>query len=165
MELLKLLSTSAIVAQIISFLILLFLLRIFFWKQVLKLLDERKERIASEFKRIEEAKAEIERVRSGYEEKLRSIEETARIEIQEAIEEGQNAAKEIKKSAKVEAESIVNEAKAEAIRELLKAKNELKGYIADLVLDATGRLLEEEMTGEKDKRLVEDFINRIDGLK
>ncbi|MDD5166796.1 MAG: F0F1 ATP synthase subunit B [Candidatus Omnitrophica bacterium] len=165
MELLKLLSTSAIVAQIVSFLILLFLLRIFFWKQVLKLLDERKERIASEFKRIEEAKAEIERIRSGYEEKLRSIEATARIEIQEAIEEGQNAAKEIKKSAKVEAESIVNEAKAEAIRELLKAKNELKGYIADLVLDATGRLLEEEMTGEKDKRLVEDFINRIDGLK
>ncbi len=48
MELLKLLSTNEIVAQVLSFLILLFLLRKFAWKKILKILDERKEKIALE---------------------------------------------------------------------------------------------------------------------
>jgi F0F1-type ATP synthase membrane subunit b/b' len=56
MELLKLLSGSEIVAQIISFLVLLFILRIFLWDKVLKVLDNRRERIASEFKQIEDTK-------------------------------------------------------------------------------------------------------------
>ena len=47
MELLKLLSTSEIVAQILGFLLLFFLLRAFAWKRLLALLDERKARISS----------------------------------------------------------------------------------------------------------------------
>ena len=54
MELLKLLDTSQIVAQVISFLILFFILRILVWKRFLKALDDRRDHIAAEFKAIED---------------------------------------------------------------------------------------------------------------
>ena len=59
MGLLELISANEVVAQVISFLILLFLLRIFAWKKILKLLDESKEKILGEFKKIEDTKAEV----------------------------------------------------------------------------------------------------------
>ena len=57
MDLLKLLTAKEIVAQIISFLLLMALLRVFAWKKLLNLLDERRARIASEFKKIEDTQA------------------------------------------------------------------------------------------------------------
>jgi F0F1-type ATP synthase membrane subunit b/b' len=52
-ELLKMLSGSEILAQILSFFILLFLLRIFAWKKILGLLDQRKEKISSQLSEID----------------------------------------------------------------------------------------------------------------
>ena len=57
MEILKLLSANEIVAQILSFLLLLAILRIFAWKRLLKLLDDRRESIALEFRKIEDAQS------------------------------------------------------------------------------------------------------------
>ena len=56
MELLKMLSASEVFAQILSFFLLLFLLRKFAWKKILGLLDQRKEKITSDFKEIENNK-------------------------------------------------------------------------------------------------------------
>ena len=70
MGLLELISANEVVAQVISFLILLFLLRVLAWKKILKLLDDRKEKIAGEFKKIEDTKAEVAGLRADYETKL-----------------------------------------------------------------------------------------------
>jgi F-type H+-transporting ATPase subunit b len=72
MELLKLLSAPELIAQIISFLILFFILRAFAWKKFLNILDQRKERIAAEFNKIESAKAQLEKLKQEYEGKLAS---------------------------------------------------------------------------------------------
>ena len=87
MELLKLLSTNEIVAQVLGFLLLLILLRLFVWKTILDLLDQRKERIASEFRKIDESKAEIEKLKAEYDAKLAVIEDSANRKIQEALAE------------------------------------------------------------------------------
>ena len=61
MEILKLLDTSQIVAQVISFLILFVVLRLLVWKRFLKVLDDRKTRLVTEFRNIENSRAEVER--------------------------------------------------------------------------------------------------------
>src|SRR3989338_9782732 len=81
-----------ILTQIFGFLIILVLLRIFAWKPILKLLDERKKRIASEFDNIEKAKQEMAKLREEYEVKLKEIDLEARKRIQEAIAGGQKMA-------------------------------------------------------------------------
>jgi len=155
------LSGSEIAAQIISFLLLFFILRIFFWKRLLKLLDERREKISGGFKAIEEGKATIEKIRAEYQDKLNSIEGTAKAKIQEAVIEGRSIVEELKKSAKEEAQKIVEQAKEDTRYEVAKAKEQLKDEIADLVLDATEHLLEERMTEAEDKKIVRDFLKKV----
>lgn len=165
MELLKLLSASEIFAQIISFLILFFLMRIFVWKKVLKLLDDRKERIAHEFKTIEDTKLELSKLKSDYSDKISTIENTAKIKIQEAVEEGKKITEEIRKKAHEESQDIIEDARANIKYELAKAKEELKNQIIDLTIRATEDVVEEKLTEDSDRKLIGDFLENIDDVK
>lgn len=165
MELLKLLSASEIVAQIISFLILFFILRSIAWKKILKLLDDRKERIANEFKNIENNKLELANIKADYENKLSNIDERAKNAVKEAVKEGVLAAESIRKQAYYDADKIIKDAKVHVGIELEKAKEKLKDEIIDLTIDATSYVIRERMDDEHDKKLIADFIERIDGVK
>lgn len=162
MELLKLLSANEIVAQILGFLLVLFLLRIFAWKKLLKLLDERREGIASEFKKIEDAQDEIAKVKQEYDAKFSAIEEAARTKIQEAIGDGKRIAQEIREQAQKDARTVLEKAQENIEMELAKAKEELKGNIVDLTVSATERIIKEKLTEEKDRKLVSDFLEELE---
>jgi len=162
MDLLRMLSANEIVAQVLGFLVLLFLLRIFAWKRILGFLDERKERISSEFKKIEDAKLEIEKLKSEYASKMGAFEEAAGLKIKQAIEEAKKITEDSSKRANEEAQNIINHAKEDIKYELVKSKEELKAQIIDLTVKATENLIREKMTGEKDERLVKDFLDNLD---
>lgn len=162
MELFKLLSTSEIVAQIIGFLILLTLLKVFAWKKVLNLLDERKNRIASEFEDINNTKAEIAKLRADYEARLAAIERSAQERIQEAIVQGKIISEEARKNAQISAQEIIDNAKTSVNYELAKAKAQLRDEIIDITIKATENLIREKLTGRQDKVLVENFIKEIE---
>ncbi len=162
MELLKLLSANEIVAQAISFLILLMLMRIFVWKKLLALLDQRKERITSEFKAIEDAKLSAAKLQEELANKLKSIDELSKSRINEAVREGEKLTMEIKKNAYQEAEKIVEDARSYTKYEMSKIKESLKEEIIDLVMKATEDVIEEKMTEEGDKKIVENFLNRVE---
>ena len=162
MELLKLLSTNEIVAQIISFLILVFFLRLFAWKKILALLDARKERIANELKKIEETKQEVVVLKASYEKKIEVIEETSRKKISEAISEGRKITDEIRKKAYEESQVIIENARKSMGDELAKAKEQLKEEIIDITISATQSVIEEKCTEENDRKLVQYFIEKLD---
>lgn len=162
MELLKLLSTSEIFAQVVSFLVLLFLLRLFAWKKLIKLLDDRRERIASDFKKIDDAKADVELLRSEYERRLAVIAQEAKAKIEEAIIEGRKAAEGIRQDAQTEGEKIIEKAKDNIKAEIAKAEEKLKNWIVSLTIDAAGRVIQEKLTEENDKKLVEEFLKEME---
>ncbi len=162
MDLLRMLSANEIIAQVLGFLLLLFLLRIFAWKKILGLLDQRKEKISSEFKKIDDAKAEIEKLKSEYQSKLDGIEATAEDKIKEAAAEGKKIVDEVRKKAHEEAQDIINNAKKNIGYELSKAKEDLKDEIVDLTIKATENMIREKLTGETDKKLIEDFLDKLD---
>lgn len=165
MELLKLLSTSEIFAQIISFLILFLLLRAFAWKHILKALDDRKARISSEFKAIEDTKNELAVLKSECNLKLANIDEEARKKINSAIEEGKKITEELRKNAHLESQRIIEKARSDIKYELTKAKEELKEKIIDLTITTAGSVIQEKLTEEEDIKLVKDFINRAEEIK
>ena len=165
MELFKLLSTSEIFAQVVNFLILLFLMRIFLWKRILKLLDDRRERISSEFKKIEDTKREVEGLKSSYQAELANIGETTRKKIGEAVEEGKKIAEGIRKEAEGQAQKIMDSASQDIKREMAKAKEEIKGQIVDLTIKAAENLISEKLNAAGDKKLVEDFLSQVDKIE
>jgi len=162
MDLLKQLSTSEIFAQIVGFLLLLFLLRAFAWKKFLKLLDDRRETIASEFKKIEDTRSEIAKLRTEYDKKLSDVDEASKVKIQEAMARAKQLAEEVRESSQRQARKILEKAEESIGIELAKAKEELKNKVIDLTISTTEKIIKEKLTGEKDRKLVSEFIEELD---
>ncbi len=162
MDLFKLLNTSEIVAQILSFLILFFILRIFVWKRILNLLDQRREKIVMEFKKADDVRIEAEKFRIDYEKRMLEIEDSANRKIQEAIAEGRKITEELRKKAYQEAQEIILHARENIKYELTKAKEELKDKVIDLTIAAAENMIQEKLTAEGDRKIVEDFLKKLD---
>jgi len=164
MELLRLLSTNEIVAQAVSFLLLVFLLRLFVWKRFLGILDRRRDRIASEFKNIEDAKAQASKLKADYESRLASIEDKARQVTQDAVVQGRRVIEEVRKQAHQQAQAIIEKAREDLRYELVKAKEELKDEIVNLTIAAAEEVVQQKLTGENEKKLIRDFLEKVDRI-
>jgi len=162
MELLRLLDITEIIVQLISFLILLVLLRVFAWKRILNILRQRRERIADEFNSIEKAKAEAANLKHEYETRLGEIEQKAKERINKAVEDGSKITSEARKLAYAQAQNIISDARKNIEYELKRAQDEVRDKIVDLAIAAAETVIREKFTGKEDRRIVEDFIKNID---
>ncbi len=164
MELLRQISVSEIIAQILSFLLLVFILKAFVWKRLLNFLDERRRKIADEFKHIENSKAQIEALKTEYQKKLDLIADESKQKIKEAIGHGDKLAQEIKRNAHIESQKIIEKAKEDIKFELSAAKEELKKKIVDLTMMAAETVIQDKLTEEEDRKIVLNFINKADEI-
>lgn len=165
MELLKMFSTSEIFAQILSFFLLLFLLRHFAWKKILGFLDQRKEKISHELCEIENTKIEIARLKTDYESKIATIADQAQAKINEAIQQGRLINAQMRKRAHEDAQDIIIDARKQVKYEVSKAQEQLKESIVDIALGAARSVIQEKLTEDGDRRIVEDFIKEIDKVE
>ena len=152
---------SQILTQLIAFLIFLWVMKRYAWKPILRLLDDRRRKIAEEFDGIDRAKAEAERFRADYEGRLRAIEQEARERIQEAIGEGRRVAQEIRERAHADARAITDKAKENVQLEVEKARLQIKEDMIRMTMSALERVLREAMTPEQHRRLVADFVENV----
>lgn len=152
---------SQILTQLLAFLIFAWIMKRFAWRPILRLLDERRERITGEFERIENTKAEAERLRAEYEERLRRIEQEARERIQEAVNEGRRVAHEIREQARSEARAITEKAKENIQIEVDKARIQLKEDMIRMTLEALERVLREKVSREQHDRLIAYFTENV----
>lgn len=147
-----------IISQIISFLIMLWVLKRFAWKPLLALLEERKNKIASEFDSIEQQKLENEGINKEYQRKLKEIDEHARFKMQRAIDDGQQIGLKIQKDAQAQAKKIITSAEEEVQKEIQRAKIQLKNELVKISLMATEKMLHESLDEGKQKELVMNFV-------
>lgn len=149
---------SQIVTHIIAFIITVLVLRRFAWGPILRLLEERRDRIIGEFDRIEVEKKGAAALKAEYEAQLRGIEAQARVRIQEAVQEGQRVGAEIREQARRDAHEQIVRVREEVARERDKAQVALRDDMVDLVIRATEVLIRERLNDEKHRRLVSEFI-------
>ncbi|MBI3333304.1 MAG: F0F1 ATP synthase subunit B [Candidatus Omnitrophica bacterium] len=149
------------VVNILAFLLLLAILKRFAWGSLLRMIDERKERIAAEFRGIDEAKGELEKLKGEYRERLERIEEEARVKIQQAIQEGRRIGMEIEEDARVHARATLEKTKEAVTLEVAKARVELKEQVVDLAIQVTHKVLQQNLDEETDRRMIEAFIQEI----
>ncbi len=82
-------SPTILLAQVVLFLALLFVMQNVFWKPVLAHLAQRDEHVAETYRTVERTQQEMETLRSEYLARLAQIEQEARTHIQQAIKEAQ----------------------------------------------------------------------------
>ncbi|HTT23272.1 MAG TPA: F0F1 ATP synthase subunit B [Candidatus Sulfotelmatobacter sp.] len=150
-----------LLAQIISFGIVCFLLHRFAYKPVLRMLEQRRQQIAEGIAEREKIKSELEQTEA---ERRRIIVQADEKAIQ-IVDEAHAAAermmeKEIQKADAV-AEQIIAKAREAALQEHNRMLEELKREIGILVIQATSRVTRKILTPEDQKRLAEETVGQL----
>jgi F-type H+-transporting ATPase subunit b len=145
--------------QIVNFLLLLYLLNRFLFKRVLRLLDDRQSRISQGLEDAETAARDRELARAEREAALAEARREAEAMVQRAAKTAEATSAEILAEAKASAEQITARARDEIAAEKDRALAEIRGEVADLALEAAGKLIGSEMDGPTQRRLVERFLS------
>jgi F-type H+-transporting ATPase subunit b len=153
---------NQLLAHAISFIIFFFLVRVAFQAIIYPPMRERRERIQAECKRIEDDKAGVAQLRKEYEGHLKRIEAESRERIQNAVTEGQRVAAEIREIARKEAQDLMKRATDEIGRERDKAQVALRDEVVTLAMDIAGKVVREELTAEKHRKLVDGFLAEVE---
>lgn len=162
MELLKLLNANLVVAQIICFFLVLWLLRKFLWGPALKMLDQRRDRIAAELKAVEDAKGHVATLKQDYETHLAKIDEEAQARFKKIEHEAEARARELREKGRAEANQIIEDARKEIHFEVVRSREELKNDMVDMVVKVTEQMIQEKLTSERDRTLIEGMLTEVD---
>ena len=151
-----------VITQLVAFLIVLWVLRKYAWGKLLGLIDERRDRIASEFEEIEKGKEGVETLKAKFEKELADIDTTARARIQEAVSEANDLAASIKEEARKETVALRVKTNQDIEMDLDKANVALRDRMVGAVITATEKLIRERLDSDKHKKLIADFLAEID---
>jgi F-type H+-transporting ATPase subunit b len=147
-----------LVAQLVNFLILLIVLRLFLYRPVLRILDQRRERIQQGLSRAEQAAEQA----SASEDEARRVMEEARAEGREAVQAAQGAAdrlrQELEDRARQDAEQIVVRARQEVQAERDRAIQQLHQQFADLTVTAAERVIGQSLDRAAHQRLIDEVL-------
>jgi F-type H+-transporting ATPase subunit b len=146
----------------VGFLITLWILKKFAWKPLLALMEDRRNRIIDEFKKIEDEKMKVAQQQAQYEARLREIDNERRAKLVEAVEEGKKIAADIKAHAQDEVKELHAKAKGELEREVAKAKVELRDQMVTITMTAAQKLIKEELNDAKHRDLINRYIAEVE---
>jgi F-type H+-transporting ATPase subunit b len=144
--------------QIVNFLILLFLLNRFLFKPVLRRIDERNAQLSQGLEDAAAAARDRELARAEREAALAEARKESEALVARAAKTAEATSAEILATARASAEQLTERAREEIAAEKERALAEIRGEVADLALDAAGKLVGSEMDSPTQRRLVEQFL-------
>jgi F-type H+-transporting ATPase subunit b len=150
-----------LLTQILGITALLLILTAFVYKPMLRVLDERKARIA---KGLEDARqASIARENADME--ARRILDEARAEAanlrREAVVAAESAGKDVEAKAREDARAIIANAQTEATEERNRILADLRGQVAAISIAAANKLVGESLDEKRQRQLINDFFSRV----
>lgn len=148
--------------MVVSFSLLVWLMKKFAWKPILKSLSAREDSIEKALQSAELAKNEMIKLQAGNEKLLKeAMLERERI-VKEARELKDSIVRDAKNQAVVEANKVLEEAKASIARERAEAVEEMKSAISSFSLEIAEKILKEQLSdNKKQKDLVNNYLQNI----
>jgi len=152
--------SMAVLTWIVFFLLLGVLYK-FAWKPILKLLDERENSIKKSLEDVDKIKSEMEHLDEKCIKLIEEAKEKAAILIDQSRKAAREAADVITKKAKEEAQISLENALRDIREETQKAQMQLREESAKIAVDLAGKLIEENMDTEKNRKLIGNYIKEI----
>jgi len=150
-----------IIWTVITFIILLVVLRKVAWGPILTTLEQREHTIRNALEEAQRARQEAEQLLGQHQQMLADANREVIRLFEQGREEAQRLRVSMTEQAREEAQRLTDAARREIVRERQLAMQELKNTAADLALAAAGRLLNTAMTGEDHRRLVTEFLDHF----
>lgn len=156
------LSLGTILAQMLNFFILVWILHRFAYKPLVGMMNARKEQIANDLASAEKSRLEAEQLKADYAAQIAK----ARHEAQEIVEKAHHQAKvstaEEVAAARAQIENEKDRARQDIAIERDRAMNSLRNEVVSLSVAMAGKVVAKDMNSETNTKLIEDAIRQLD---
>lgn len=153
-----------IVAQAINFLVLLWLMKRFLYKPILKAIDEREKRIAEELSNAETNMHAAQKQKEEYDRKNEELDRQSAAYLKKAQDEGNAEKSRLLKDARETADALSRKRQESLVVEASTLRESVSRKIQSEVLAITGKVLAELAGVSLEERVVEVFIQRLRDL-
>ncbi len=147
-----------LVVFIINFILLFVLLRIFLYKPVLKMLDERAKRTKEGMELAEATKKEYEQARVEVQKQIEKGRQEAQAIIAQTMQVGERLKEESRQEATKQAQVIVDRTRAELEAERDKIVGDLRREFVNISISAAEKVIKETLDKEKHRKLIEETL-------
>ena len=135
------------------------------WKPLLAMIEERERTIQQSVQSAEEARTEAQALLAQHKELLREGGRQREEIVKSAMADAERLRAELSAQARAEADALLQRARDQIQREKQLALQEIRGRVADLAVEAAGKIVVSSLTPEAQRKLVDEFIARVPELK
>jgi F-type H+-transporting ATPase subunit b len=160
----QLISLPLVISSAIGIIIFFLVLKRFMWKPVLDVIDERRASIEAAFQEVDDARADVERLKQEYQAHLEQINAEAHAKLQDAIAKGQEIALQLRNDAEAQREKLLARTQEDILREKDKALAELRNQAIELSYEIARRVTKQQLDRGKHDLLVASFIDELKEL-
>jgi F-type H+-transporting ATPase subunit b len=150
-----------LLAFVINFIILLALLGKFLYKPVLKMLDERAQKVKESMEWAESIKREYEQAKAEVQKQIEKGRQEAQGIIAQAFQTGEALKEEARKEASGQAKAIVEKTRLQLEAERDKMVEDLRKEFVSLLILASEKVIRQTLDKEKQSRLIEETLAQV----
>jgi F-type H+-transporting ATPase subunit b len=158
------LNPAWLLAQIINFTLLLFILRAVAYKPVLKMLSDRKQKIQESLEYAERVKREAADQQKEFDRKLEEARRQAQSAATAAAQVGEKEREVIVAQAREEARKLIEQAKGQIEYERKQMMSDLREEVVRLSLLAAQHVVSQSLDDQAHRKLVSEFLAQSDKL-
>ena len=152
---------STLIFTLINFVILVLILKHFFWDKIRSVIEERQEDIDEKLLKADEDSEKARMYLLKNEEILNQAREEGKKITERQKQKGDKIYDEIIQNAKNESASLIERANLEIEREKEKAEYEIKKQAVELAVELSVKALDEQIDEETHRKLISDFIAKV----
>ena len=152
---------STLIFTLINFVILVLILKHFFWDKIRSVIEERQEDIDEKLLKADEDSEKARMYLLKNEEILNQAREEGKKITERQKQKGDKIYEEIIQNAKNESASLIERANLEIEREKEKAEYEIKRQAVELAVELSVKALDETIDEETHRKLISDFIAKV----
>ena len=145
----------------ITFLLLVVVLGKFAWGPIVKMLDEREKTIREAIESAKKERAEAERLLTEQKASLAAASREAAEAAKRSQQEVEALRQDLTAKARKEADDLVAAARKQIVEETAKASAQLRGMVADMAIEAAGKLVKANLDDKAQRQLVEEYLKQL----
>jgi ATP synthase, F0 subunit b len=152
---------ATLIAQILNFIVLLWVLAKFAYKPLIKAMDDRRNRIINDLDTAEQTRLDAEALKAQYVEQLANARQEATDIVDKANKVAQNLHDEFMEQARAEKDAMMATAKERIEQDKQQALVDIRTQVIALSTQIASKVANQKLNSAEDQKLVADATDKI----
>jgi F-type H+-transporting ATPase subunit b len=158
-------NVPVLLAQLVNFIILFGLLYLVAYKPIMRILDERSQKVRESMEQTELIKQQAEQAEEEAAKQIEAARKEGQALVASATRTGEEMRRQAQQEAKQEGEALIARARAEIQKERDEAIGELREEFADLTIMAAEKVVERSLDKKAHRELIDKVLKESGSLK